>query len=62
MFTVAKGKNVYTVKEYMKHWTVSTTNGKLKVDYQIDKELCETREDVEKYIANESAFIGGNNE
>lgn len=59
MFTVTKGEKVYTVKECVKHWTVSATNGKLKVDYQIDKEICKTREDVEKYIASESAFIGG---
>ncbi|MDD6301300.1 MAG: hypothetical protein PUA58_06165 [Ruminococcus sp.] len=62
MFTVTKGKTIYTVKECAKHWTVSTTNGKLNINYQIDKELCNTREEIEKYIASEAAFIGGYNE
>lgn len=62
MFTVTKGKNLYTVKEYEKKWTASTSIGKLTVDYHIDKEICATRKDVEKYIESETVFLGGNHE
>lgn len=62
MFTVTKGTNLYTIKEYDKKWTASTSTGKLTVDYHIDKELCPTRQSIENYIKNESVFLGGNNE
>lgn len=56
MDVVTKGEKAYAVKEWKNHWTVSTGKGKLTIDIRIAKDLCETFEDLKKYIENENIF------
>ena len=50
-----KGK-VYEIKETVKQWTIKTTASKLGVNYNVPKEICETFEDLKKYIAENDLF------
>ena len=55
MFVEKNGK-IYEVTERKEFWSVILKGDGVTVDFQIDKKLCETEEDVEKYIKREGMF------
>lgn len=42
--------NNLIIKEYKKHWTITTNETGLIVKYEIEKELCPTMEELKKYL------------
>lgn len=45
-----KELTMYTINETKTKWKVTTTIGKVTAIYDVPKELCPTRESLEKYI------------
>lgn len=41
------------VRENAKSWTVKKTMDKIKITYNISKEICEDRKSLEKYLKKE---------
>lgn len=54
--TIAKGEKSYTVRECKNHWNVTTNAGGLSVNYEVDKALCKTEEELAEYIKNNDMF------
>lgn len=54
--TVVKNDKVFTITELKKEWKVVWDITVMKVTYMIDKELCETAEDVKQFIMKDDAF------
>ena len=54
--TIIKNETVYTVEERKTCWTVKKTVGKLDVDFQIDKTIAGTFDELKAYILKNDAF------
>ena len=53
---ITKGNIVYTVSETKTHWSVKTTVSKVDASYSVPKDICNTIDDLKKYILNNDMF------
>ncbi len=53
---IEKNGKKYEITECKNYWSVVWNNGGLSVDFQVEKEICTTREELEKYIQKEDMF------
>ena len=53
---IKKGEKTYTVCECKEHWSVSIAENVLSVQYNVDKELCKTEEELAEYIKSNDMF------
>lgn len=54
--TIQKGERIYTVAERQASWAVSCQIGKVRLQYEIPKSICENTEQLKEYIAQEALF------
>ena len=47
---VEKNEKTYTVTETLNKWVVKSDIGKLSVSVEISKELCNSFEDIQRYL------------
>lgn len=53
---IKKGDHTYIVSEKVSQWSVKTDFPKLGVSYSVPKEICQTFDDVKKYISENDIF------
>jgi hypothetical protein len=53
---IEKNGKIYEVSERSKHWSVVLKSGVLSVDFQVSKDICETKAELKKYIEKEEMF------
>ncbi len=53
---IQKDEKTYLVSEARDHWTISRTEGKLRVSYKISREVCPDAEALRQYVESEAAF------
>lgn len=51
--TIEENGKTYTVRECLRHWSVSYKTGILSVYAKIEKEICPTLEDLKNYLKND---------
>ncbi len=54
---IIKGDTVYRVSESSNKWTVKRDSGKLSVSYDVPKELCETEQELRKYVLSNNELF-----
>ncbi len=53
---IEKDGRVYVVTETAKQWNIKTDASKMGVFYNIPKEICETFNDLKRYVAENELF------
>lgn len=53
---IEKNGKCYEVTERKNYWSIVLKSGALTVDFQVDKDICATVEDLKEYIQKEKMF------
>ena len=54
--TIEKNSKIYTAKENVASWTISTKYGNIEVSYNVPKADCPTFESLKAFVAESKLF------
>ena len=53
---IQKGNRIFVISEAAKKWTIKEIGGIISVEFNVDKELCQTEDDLREYVMNNDLF------
>ena len=53
---IEKSEKIYIVVEQKTQWKLTTNNGSVEVEYNVDKGICPTFTDLKHYVDTDSMF------